>query len=221
MARYKQWQRDSASVNALVRFFRGDSSSGNDELKRHSYAAAICQELIQSGVDPQKLPSLEALVQLLADDKPASLIDELRKSLCTGANHFRPQIPECRSELMLRAEPEKIRKALDLQLSKSKPQPTAITYCSSILTQWRIYEGAAKDGVTKERLLKSDCRGHSSLVIGRRMNPSAGKCEYLVRNSWGTSCYPYSRDWSCENGNIWVEADVLTRNTYGYFYLEE
>lgn len=54
-------------------------------------------------------------------------------------------------------------------------------------------------------------QGHISSIIGRRMR--AGKCEYLLRNSWGRGCGGYL--YPCEEGNIWVPEDRLKGATGG------
>jgi hypothetical protein len=53
---------------------------------------------------------------------------------------------------------------------------------------------------------------HSSTIVGRRMNAQTGKCEYLVRNSWGEECEVEGRPryrYECEQGNIWVPRDTV------------
>lgn len=57
---------------------------------------------------------------------------------------------------------------------------------------------------------------HSSSLMGRRMRQ--GKCEYLVRNSWGRSCGYYDRSYPCEQGNIWVPRENLLRSAGDFFY---
>lgn len=90
---------------------------------------------------------------------------------------------------------------------------------------------------------------HASMIIGRRKDPKTNQCQYLVRNSWGPNCKDvpehdqlpdalmngpeippslksktnagsiYASDWTCENGNIWVDIDVLTKSIYGVSFL--
>jgi len=48
---------------------------------------------------------------------------------------------------------------------------------------------------------------HASIVVGRRLNETTGKCEYLVRNSWGKSCN-YVAELSCEAGNVWIPREM-------------
>lgn len=56
--------------------------------------------------------------------------------------------------------------------------------------------------------------GHVSSVVGRRMRE--GKCEYLVRNSWGRGCGGYI--YPCEEGNIWVPEERIRAATGGVWY---
>ncbi len=51
--------------------------------------------------------------------------------------------------------------------------------------------------------------GHMSTIVGRRMRN--GKCEYLLRNSWGRNCGGYI--YPCEEGNIWVPKERLKEAT--------
>ena len=65
------------------------------------------------------------------------------------------------------------------------------------------------------------CDYHASLVIGRRKDPDSGKCQFLVRNSWGTGCDGYRQaGWDCEHGNIWVDEAALKVNLTEVYYLE-
>jgi hypothetical protein len=52
---------------------------------------------------------------------------------------------------------------------------------------------------------------HASSIIGRRFNQNTKSCEYLIRNSWGSTCDSgYNLDLlTCDNGNIWISEDIL------------
>lgn len=60
---------------------------------------------------------------------------------------------------------------------------------------------------------------HGSVLVGRRWNSPEGRCEYLVRNSWGTTC-SYSPYYDCEEGNIWIPEGVIARATEYFTYLQ-
>lgn len=60
---------------------------------------------------------------------------------------------------------------------------------------------------------------HASVVTARRWNPTHGRCEYKIRNSWGTGCGSYKSEIECDyhEGSFWVSdekfyemADTLT-----------
>ena len=50
---------------------------------------------------------------------------------------------------------------------------------------------------------------HASVITGRRFNPETNKCEYLIKNSYGTGCSLYARNLECENGQIWLPEELL------------
>jgi hypothetical protein len=68
---------------------------------------------------------------------------------------------------------------------------------------------------------------HASVIVGRRKNTETGKCEYLIRNSWGSSCdgyrAPYNRldGYYCQNGHIWVEADTIRANLMAVTHIKD
>lgn len=43
---------------------------------------------------------------------------------------------------------------------------------------------------------------HASTVMGRQWRN--GRCEFKIRNSWGTSCEYYNHDMDCTRGSFWV-----------------
>lgn len=73
--------------------------------------------------------------------------------------------------------------------------------------------------------------GHGSIVVGKRTNPTTGKCDYLVRNSWGKTCDQKERaDLSCHknceggncrfSGHFWVSADLLKQSLLEVTYIQ-
>ena len=52
---------------------------------------------------------------------------------------------------------------------------------------------------------------HAVTIIGRRC--VEGKTQFLVHNSWGTSCGYYSKKYECnKQGGFWVSAEILSQN---------
>lgn len=62
---------------------------------------------------------------------------------------------------------------------------------------------------------------HASVLIGRRWNKDAYRCEYLIRNSWGPRCNGYNnKNIQCESGNFWISETDLKRTLFSVTYLE-
>lgn len=129
--------------------------------------------------------------------------------------------------------PLSYKKMLDEQLDKKNPQPAMIQYCWTFLVDGekrrpeKFYKGIRTSCEKKAGDITSD---HKSLIIGRRKSKS-GKCEFLLRNSWGNDCNSYASGTSMANScweelrinkaaDIWVPSDILTNNMYGMSYLE-
>lgn len=81
--------------------------------------------------------------------------------------------------------------------------PLGIVYCQNILKEKNY------PGITSPGLAKSDCIYHVSTIIGMRKTSS--KTEFLIRDSYGISCLPYSQR-ECERGQIWITKEELEKN---------
>ena len=97
-------------------------------------------------------------------------------------------------------------KALDDSISKGEPAGIGYNY-----NQLNGEEGMG---------------GHASLVVGRRSNPDNGKCEYLLRNSWGKNCEQREGDGltchkNCDSsgcrysGHFWATDEKLKASILG------
>jgi hypothetical protein len=104
-------------------------------------------------------------------------------------------------------------KKIDLVLDQH-PRPIAITYnVDATLTENR----------NRQEI-------HASVIAGRRTNSKSGKCEYLIRNSWGPDClhYDYTNQqfhkdangnyimipiyrYECEEGAFWVPDEDINK----------
>ena len=63
--------------------------------------------------------------------------------------------------------------------------------------------------------------GHASLIIGRRFNIKKNKCEYLIRNSYGSSCANYHPSLSCFNGQFWLSEETMETAFMGALWINE
>ncbi|KYG63323.1 hypothetical protein AZI85_04635 [Bdellovibrio bacteriovorus] len=61
---------------------------------------------------------------------------------------------------------------------------------------------------------------HSSVIAARKM--IAGKCQYLIRNTWGSDCSIYYAKFHkrCEKGNVWVTKEELKESLYSVVYMK-
>ena len=89
--------------------------------------------------------------------------------------------------------------------------PVGISYCSNVLGN-RSYtlKKSMKDGKETD-----DCDRHASMIVGTALDDK-GRCTYVVRNSWGTSCSYYDKDYTCKDGNIFVPKETLLKQVYGF-----
>lgn len=126
------------------------------------------------------------------------------------------------------------RKTINEKLDRKNAMPIGITYCKHILKD-RESIGVGMNSQLDDRTCKNGV--HASVIVGRRLLKFKNGdkvdtiCQYLVRNSYGSSCNeyePYEKDALpnssgenpkvCENGQIWVDEHLLLRNTAEVFH---
>jgi len=62
---------------------------------------------------------------------------------------------------------------------------------------------------------------HASSIVGREFNYNTGKCEYILRNSWGSkNCTSPDDPYPCIDGHYWIPEENLSRAIYGVQYVE-
>jgi hypothetical protein len=60
---------------------------------------------------------------------------------------------------------------------------------------------------------------HAITLAGRKYNSKTGKCEYVLKNSWGPECDRYYKV-RCENGYLFVPEETFKSIVYGADYIE-
>lgn len=110
---------------------------------------------------------------------------------------------------------EAVKQSLRDTMRGSPAQPALIGYCANILKTPDYLGTSSRTRITHNgaltlKDLEESCKGHANLVIGRRK--SGTKCQYLLRNSWGSDCDSYASTLNCENGNIWIDEEILMKN---------
>ena len=74
--------------------------------------------------------------------------------------------------------------------------PLMVSYCATVAISW-----------LRRQLLEDDCGGHVSVLIGRRRGPG-GRCQLLIRNSWGKDPpWTYRKEVTPEGDNYWIDED--------------
>ncbi len=101
-----------------------------------------------------------------------------------------------------------LRHHIDRSLTSAKPTPVGIHYCVDVLRKLDAVGVKSDNGKHTERLCSDGL--HASSIIGRRSN--RGQCQYLIKNSWGSSCSGYDPRTECEGGKLWVDARALINN---------
>jgi hypothetical protein len=148
---------------------------------------------------------------------PIAAFGKFMLSLCPASERRKPLVSvSCQDVSSLGfykngSEPKlKFTNQLLTQLSTSK-LPVGISYCSEVLLKGKSYSGVKSHQL---QTFDKSCGHHASVVIGSRQKN--GQCELLVRNSWGTGCGSYHKDFECENGNIWIPAQTMENNAYQF-----
>lgn len=97
----------------------------------------------------------------------------------------------------------------EFDVYKNKSLPLGIGFCSTSLSEGPSF--VFKDNPTVEER-NYNCDAHSVLISGRRKNSITGKCEFKIRNSWGT-CKAVTTNYECnkDNGDTWMPQDILER----------
>ena len=58
---------------------------------------------------------------------------------------------------------------------------------------------------------------HMANIVGRRYNEDKNRCEFLLRNSWGETCYPqYKHD--CDEGYLWIPEQEFIEKVDDIYY---
>jgi hypothetical protein len=99
---------------------------------------------------------------------------------------------------------------LNERLNRDNAQPVAVSYCLDLLQNkdFRKFQSNGSNG--------DACAigRHLSVIVGQRQ--VNGRCQFLLRNSFGTDCSDDRLDprWGsdCQNGQFWIDSEALARN---------
>jgi hypothetical protein len=157
----------------------------------------------------------ETLLYILSHTSKKNVGLKLMNELCRS-NTFYPNRMATRHSVDLTSHVTKLTiggnktlfKLIDGELSRVNPVGV------NIYSNFLMEDSQAKKGQ------------HAVTLIGRRYNKTTNECEYLIRNSWGTSCgyrefYCHPKNNRFDAGNIWVPKEKLMRFIYAMTYIEK
>jgi hypothetical protein len=191
-----------------------------DQVLSQSFASNVQSCMKSFGVEPALTPSIKSILGSLAATTSMGFLKDIVSYQCTSESRIKVK-DDIRCPKMDFDLERKIISSIDDtknwindHLDNATPKlPIPISFCSEVL-----YSGNSYHSKNADQVIRSDCGAHAVLIIGRRKNPTTGTCQYLLRNSWGTSCNnPFSTDVECEQGkgNIWIDANSLASNITG------
>lgn len=198
-------------------------------------AAKSLNCLMNAGVGNQTRISLEKIKNYLNNYDRVIFINKLLEDACEDARVPLKKLPKVVAEKSIDYGTHTkgmsvLRDLINKRLDMTNPQPVGIKYCRDVLADKSII------GVSPKGNLNTDtCKGevHASVIVGRRLlkykvgSKTETICQYLVRDSYGSSCNAYPDDESaepkevCENGQVWVDEDALMNNTNQVYHFED
>ncbi len=215
--------RDQLLIEAIWLHLKKITSLADSEGRRLNDEEIQC---FREGLSPFKNASwlVYAFSQAMAKKYPLEIMKDAATRICRFRSLRMWHLPKPLGEGLPQDRPEDRLKLIHAALDQSLPQPAVVSYCSRVLSDKNAKATAEPLGKgarpCTDRPKKYD--GHVSAVVGRRKAEN-GKCQFLVRNSWGMACKdrptqkPYA--WDCEVGQIWVDEDALANNSYWVSYL--
>jgi hypothetical protein len=101
----------------------------------------------------------------------------------------------------------------ELDVYGNQTLPLEVGFCSTVLYKGPQFIFKYRSTVEE---LNHDCNAQSVLISARRKNPTHGKCEFKIRNSWG-HCGKTKSMYECnkKNGDTWISEEILERYILG------
>lgn len=117
---------------------------------------------------------------------------------CKGMNLLPIELPPRKSSGFGFASNAKIQRHIEETLADSVPM--GIGYCYNLVQNGPGFRGIKfKPRIIGMAFKNELCAAHYSMVVGKRPNAETGKCEYLIRNSFGTGFWTDKWNCTCRN----------------------
>lgn len=216
-------------IDRLLDAYRQYRSSPGSSTQREEISQGIVCEFNGRGSNTERFQRLrDQIVGSFEKDNAYDYLYSLLDTFCSPPERLdipgKPRVMAL-SASSIRQENfiETMKSGISQGLQAEPPQPVGISYCPEVLDNPSVRKMRPSGG-----FYRPTCDGdgdgkpdlHGSLIIGQRKKPD-GSCEYLVRNSWGSSCNRYDLPSQCDNGHRWINSDALINNTADITFLEE
>ncbi|MFN3453548.1 MAG: hypothetical protein ACK41T_01210, partial [Pseudobdellovibrio sp.] len=132
----------------------------------------------------------------ISQSRPQNVIYNINETRCKN-KRIKIKLPKLIKNYGKRKE---IIDFLDKKLNSQNPLPSMISFDSAFLEEGDTIRPSA----------------HAALIVGRRLNPLTQACEYLIRNSYGKSCFYHPKyNYNCKDGNIWLPRETVQQYIFG------
>lgn len=195
----------------------------NDKFVKEKIQCELNRSSLRSSLDI----TADVILKALKENNPLKYLKEVIAKACVNRN-ISVNIPKLWNVKSPKSfdGTKQTQRMINTLLNAQNPQPIGVGFCSQALSSdsWTLnLQTMAEKSWANEK-----CAGHAALIVGKRM--LNGRCEYLVRNSWGTSCMKYKKNYTEQTprilkaaapereciegtGQIWIPADTLIKNT--------
>lgn len=172
-----------------------------------------CSEMINSiGED-------EAFL-VISQENPLIYARAVEDQTCQKQDKIRMNIPACDYVNDESVSSQNFKKLVDKVFDSKRPRPVEIGYSMKIFN----YDAVANMSYKIKRVVEPDVfvfstryKPHSSILLGRRTAKN-GKCQYLLRNTQGSSFCPMGiaqkLGWECTRNGIWINQAELFDSTF-------
>ncbi len=177
--------------------------------------------LTNSALPASLIPSLEVIEESMGDIgiNEAYFLHKLLGHICANAKVNLEGFPKPTHEFVQHQQwtPQvralKSQAVFDNLLSKPNPQPIGIGFCSKVFKS--SWTGITSEQAKTNNYNNQNCASHAAIIVGSR-KAANGKCDYLIKNSWGIGCKKYQifgldPSITCEEatGQLWVSGDKI------------
>ncbi len=229
------------SADFIYELVKNYQDAKNDSSQFEKSAKSILNCVLASGTS--NTIDIEKIKKYMNEKTWVQYSNKIIEEICS--NHkkslsFLPGVTELKAHTYKNktSAMNSFKKNINNRLDQKNAQPIGISYCKKVL------KDKESNGVSPAGLLNnSTCNNqvHASVIVGRRLlkykygNKIETICQFLVRDSFGSSCNGYDlyepdsipmntgedRPKICENGQVWVDENSLMMNTSEVFHLKD